>query len=120
MSPVKAGDRDRYPPDWPAISDRIRFGRAAGRCECSGECGRRHTGRCEAVHGRPHPVTGSQVVLTVAHLDHTPENCAEANLRAWCQACHLAYDAAQHAANAARRRAARRAEGMTPLWEAGQ
>lgn len=36
------------------------------------------------------------IVLTVAHLDHTPENCAPENLRAWCQRHHLAYDAHHH------------------------
>jgi len=32
------------------------------------------------------------VVLTVAHLDHTPEHCDDANLKAWCQRCHNTYD----------------------------
>ncbi len=41
-----------------------------------------------------------KIVLTIAHLDHTPENCADDNLRAWCQRHHLAYDQAHHAANA--------------------
>ena len=27
-----------------------------------------------------------RVVLTIAHLDHTPENCDDANLRAWSRA----------------------------------
>lgn len=52
--------------------------------------------RCEAEHDQPHPVTGSRVVLTVAHLDHQPENCADDNLKAMCQRCHLAYDADHH------------------------
>jgi 5-methylcytosine-specific restriction endonuclease McrA len=39
-----------------------------------------------------HPVTGSWVVLTVAHLDHQPENVDPNNLRAWCQRCHNTYD----------------------------
>ena len=30
--------------------------------------------------------------LTVAHLDHVPENCDRANLRAWCSVCHCRYD----------------------------
>lgn len=34
-----------------------------------------------------------KVVLTVAHLDHQPENCDPENLRAWCQRCHNVYDA---------------------------
>ena len=107
MSPVRASERCRYPADWPVISDRIRFGRAGGRCECAGECDRGHLGRCPAVHGQRHPVTGSRVVLTTAHLDRRPENCADANLRAMCQRCHLSYDAAQHAANRAATRASR-------------
>lgn len=36
------------------------------------------------------------IVLTVAHLDHQPENCSPGNLRAWCQRHHLAYDANHH------------------------
>lgn len=44
-----------------------------------------------------------RIVLTIAHLDHQPENCADDNLRAWCQRCHLAYDAQHHAATALRR-----------------
>lgn len=37
------------------------------------------------------------VVLTIAHLDHTPENCNDDNLRAWCQKCHNSYDAKHRA-----------------------
>lgn len=50
------------------------------------------------------------IVLTIAHLDHTPENCGDDNLRAWCQRHHLAYDAVQHAAT---RAATRRATART-------
>ena len=94
--PIRPEDRHRYPKDWPAISKRIRQGRSMGMCECDGECRTGHAGRCEAENRRPHPVTGSKVVLTVAHLDHTPENCDDSNLRAMCQRCHLAYDADHH------------------------
>ena len=45
-----------------------------------------------------------KVVLTVAHLDHTPENNDRDNLRALCQACHLAYDAPHKAAERRRRK----------------
>lgn len=34
-----------------------------------------------------------RIVLTVAHLDHQPENCADENLKALCQRCHNRYDA---------------------------
>lgn len=38
-----------------------------------------------------------RIVLTVAHLDHTPENCDPSNLKAMCQRCHLRYDRHHHA-----------------------
>lgn len=79
--PIRPENRARYPKDWPEISKRIRFGRAGGKCEW-----------CGAEHGKPHPETGSKVVLTVAHLDHSPENCEESNLAALCQKCHNSYD----------------------------
>lgn len=60
--------------------------------------------RCAAVHGEPHPVTDSDVVLTVAHLDHDPANNERSNLRAMCQRCHLAYDREHHAATRRKRK----------------
>ena len=115
--PIRASERARYPHNWRQISHRIRFVRAAGCCECVGQCGSHQPGRCAAVHGHPHPVTGSRVVLTTAHLDHTPENCDETNLAAMCQRCHLAYDAKQHAANASHTRALKAAAGLEPLFD---
>lgn len=104
--PIKAENRDRYPAHWPEISRHIRFERAGGRCECLGECGRGTHGnsRCPNTHGGHAYGTGSVVVLTVAHLDHTPENCDEANLKAMCQGCHLHYDKEHHAETAYRTR----------------
>jgi len=89
--PISPENKARYPKDWPEISRRIRFYRAGGQCEriINGE-------RCAARHGEPHPMTGSNVILTVAHLDHTPENCADDNLQAMCQRCHLRYDQHHH------------------------
>lgn len=107
--PIRPENRDRYPADWPEISRRIRHERAEGRCECDGRCGRPahrlDIGRCQAVNGQRSPLTGSRVVLTVAHLDHTPENCADDNLMAMCQGCHLSYDRDHHAETRARVRA---------------
>lgn len=51
------------------------------------------------------------VVLTVAHLDHQPENNNRANLVALCQKCHLNYDKDHHAQNAAKTRRAKLASG---------
>lgn len=105
--PIRPENRARYPKDWKAISERIRFGRAEGRCECDGECGVNHDGRCSAMHGEPHPITESIVVLTTAHLhDSAPENCADDNLKAMCQRCHLRLDIHIHKANALRTRTA--------------
>ncbi len=100
--PIRPENRGRYPDDWRAISFRIRTERAQGRCECRGECGRPAAhisadGRCWNRNGRLAFGTGSRVVLTVAHLDHTPEHCTDDNLRAMCQGCHLSYDRDHHA-----------------------
>ena len=61
----------------------------------------------EANPDEPKPLV---IVLTVAHLDHQPENCDPSNLRAWCQRHHLAYDHDHHRANA---QATRRARART-------
>jgi len=37
-----------------------------------------------------------KVVLTIAHLDHNPENNSDENLRALCQWCHLIHDKEHH------------------------
>ena len=36
------------------------------------------------------------IVLTVAHLNHRPEDCRDSNLKAMCQRCHLRYDRYHH------------------------
>lgn len=96
--PIKPENRKRYPADWKKISKRIRE-RAGNVCEGSPKYP-----DCRAVNGEPHPVTGSKVVLTTAHLNHKPEDCSDENLKAWCQRCHLTYDAEHHAANSRKTR----------------
>ena len=121
MSPIKAENKARYPKDWKAISARIRFERASSRCECEGECGRgTHAGRCPNIHGSPAYSTGSRVVLTTAHLNHTPEDCRDENLKAMCQGCHLHYDTEHHAETRALTRAAELDALMDPLFPATQ
>lgn len=105
--PIRRENRDKYPPDWKAISYRIRFERAGGRCECTGHCGLDHGGRCAAEHGKPHPTTGSIVVLTTMHLNHKPEDCRDEVLLAGCQQCHNRYDAPMRRAGRAARKAER-------------
>lgn len=111
--PIRPEQRARYPKDWRAISLEVR-GAAGWVCE-----GSPAYPDCRAVNREPHPVTGSIVVLTVAHLNHVPEDVGEPgnrpNLKAWCQRCHLAYDARHHATNAAATR--RRKAGVLDLFD---
>jgi len=111
-----------YPDDWFNISNFIRFERAQGQCECTGECGT-HEGRCEARHKEPHPITGTTVILTTAHLgtdtgdkydkmDVRPEN-----LKAMCQRCHLLFDLEDHIKHA---RVTRNENILTAHRDAGQ
>jgi len=115
-------DRSIYPDNWENISYWIRFVRAKGRCEGTPEFP-----DCQAIHGKPHPDTGSKVVLTTAHLgtpysDGTPGDKHDKmdvrpeNLAALCQRCHLNLDRDEHAKNAALTRIKRRIDsGQIPL-----
>ncbi len=116
--PISPENRCRYPTDWPEISAEIKR-RSGGCCECRGECGR-HYGRCHERQGEIAGTFRGTVILTVAHLDHQPENCTPWNLRAMCQRCHNRYDAKHRAQTRARRRAeAAAAAGQGQLPEAG-
>lgn len=101
--PVRPENRARYPANWAEIS-RATKERAGWRCECTGECGRHAGRRCVEAHGQAARFARGRVILTVAHLDHRPENCDRENLRAYCQGCHLRYDSAEHAATRRRTR----------------
>lgn len=127
--PISAENRARYPKDWPQIRARIQE-RAGNKCEqCgvpNGAVGGRN-GYGAFIPAEPLPDGGMpepglwamcddgkddfrlrlriiRIVCTTAHLDHTPENCSDDNLRFWCQKCHLAYDHEHHQHNAAETR----------------
>lgn len=132
--PIKPENKARYPVDWPQIRERIlaRAGNCCEKCKVpnrariargggddagtymldTGEVFDDQTGeRLGQIHMSDYEVARMvDVVLTIAHLDHTPENCADDNLRAWCQKCHLNYDSQHHRANA---QATRRAKSGT-------
>lgn len=103
--------RHLYPANWNAISKRIRFEVAGNRCQF-----------CGAENYQPHPVTGSKVILTVAHLDNDTTNNTDENLRALCQRCHNRHDidyrrANRAATNASKRQAVIEATGQQSLFE---
>ncbi len=79
--PIKPENRILYPKNWKEISKRVRYDLANNKCEI-----------CGVPNKTIHPVTGSKVVLTVAHLDQNPRNCKRYNLRAMCQRCHINFD----------------------------
>ena len=134
--PIRPENKARYPKDWDAISRSIRD-RAGNKCEDCGVPNYEYGGRapdgtwhkslplgekllrlewpqpgdyawCE---GRPEKLRIVRIVLTVAHLDHQPENCDPANLKAWCQRCHNRYDAAERRKGIKERARAKAASG---------
>lgn len=133
--PIKPENRGRYPVNWKEIRAEI-LKRAGDCCEQCKAPNRLMIARGEGPDAGTYITEDAEVyddadgthrgyarmsdytydrwirvVLTIAHLDHTPENCAPENLRAWCQRCHLRYDAKHHAENARRTRRERKAVG---------
>ena len=120
--PIRKENRRRYPADWNDIVARVRQ-RSGDRCEQCGvpnrvvrltypDCTDRHVA-LEAteeisVAVEQQGATRARIILTTAHLDHHPENCALDNLRHLCQRCHNRMDAARRHAGIAERRATAR------------
>lgn len=87
--PIRPENRDRYPKDWKTVIVPAVRERSGNVCE-----GSPAYPDCRARNGEPHPVTGSIVVLTVAHLEGAPLETRDlAQLMHWCQRCHNTYDA---------------------------
>ena len=85
--PIKPENKDRYPDNWAKIRSDI-LTRANNKCEV---CGINNYTLYKNKKGKI-----CKVVLTISHLDHTPENNDYSNLKAMCQKCHLAYDLKHH------------------------
>jgi len=103
---VRKEEKARYPANWKEIALEIKNG-CDWKCQACGK-------QCR----RPgEPFDTHRNTMSVAHLDHTPENCAPENLRGWCSKCHLQYDAKHHATNAAATR--RRKAGLANLFADG-
>jgi hypothetical protein len=112
--PIRPEMRGYYPSNWPEISRRVRFERAAGICQ---RCGRPHGVRVRCLpdgrwfdtsqlswrNGRSRHARGpdlveamqerqTRVILAAAHLDHNPRNNRTRNLKSLCQRCHMLHD----------------------------
>jgi len=90
--PIKPENKLRYPKNWKEISKDIRFNRAENKCEFCGIENYSFVDRTSREYSLPDEENAVRIVLTVAHLDHTPENCDYQNLKALCQKCHNNYD----------------------------
>lgn len=116
--PIRAAFRALYPSNWRALSQRVRFERAGGRCQ---GCGRPHLEDVQCLpdgrwfdptsltwrdrRGRPARwpdlidmvrMRRTRVVLAAAHLDNNPANNRLTNLRSLCQRCHMLHDRPFH------------------------
>lgn len=128
--------RELYPPNWPAISRRIRrmYGNMCARCDVPNGIvvarvggwwydvardtfrdpdGVRHdaadhTGMWDWSQARD-----VKIVLTVSHRDHDLSHNDDDNLLPLCQWCHLTHDRELHRRHAAET-IARRREGRQP------
>jgi len=118
--PIRPENKDRYPANWPEIRRQV-LDRAGNCCEICGVPNyavgyRNRWGQfveIENYEADPDYWDGNlalktvKIVLTIMHLDHTPENCALDNLKAACQHCHNNYDAPVRAAGKKQRRRTR-------------
>jgi hypothetical protein len=107
-------DWNRYPRNWKRVVRVIRR-RSRDLCEW-----------CGAENYAPHPITGSKVILTTAHLGepfamnadkHDKHDIRAENLAHLCQRCHLRHDIKEHVENARLTREAKRqlTEPLLPL-----
>jgi 5-methylcytosine-specific restriction endonuclease McrA len=119
--PIKPENKARYPKDWKQISARIKE-REGHKCKFCGLPNYKiimRIGDCVISISDAELVEAFdiaqrtqvqyrkvlqdmgyvRIVLTVAHLDHQPENNADENLAALCQRCHNRYDMPHRIAN---------------------
>ncbi len=102
--PIKPENKKLYPKNWKEIRQQI-LKRADNKCEFCGVPN--HIKGIRTFDGgflKQDATTYNfirtyypqakiiQIVLTIAHLDHNPQNNNPDNLRALCQKCHNNYD----------------------------
>lgn len=119
-------NRAKWKCEWCGVPNAQLGGRTAAGTWCkaqpTGTGGRGSSGFTWPAEGEDgwctHPKDGStirlrivRIVLTVAHLNHKPEDCADENLKAGCQRCHNIYDLPHRRAGIEERARAERAVG---------
>lgn len=130
--PIRPENRHRYPPEWNAIRADVRA-RSGDRCErcdvpnrayrITYEDGSEYAIEPNETDARGRPAFSAdrmlyietaeladdahvaRIVLTVAHLNHQPEDNRPENLAHLCQRCHNRHDAATRARGIRERRA---------------
>ena len=101
-------DRKLYPKDWKTIALIVKTDADWTCQECGRPCRRPGESLKELeyrVHEHPEAYkiknsprgelaifAAGRFQLSVAHLNHRPEDCRPENLRAWCNPCHGRYD----------------------------
>lgn len=136
--PIKPENKRRYPANWNEIRKRIldRAEHCCERCHINnyaeifrGQCD--DFGTFMTADGHVYDATtgfnlgwrarddycwhkSTRIVLTIAHLDHTPEHCEDENLQALCQRCHLLHDIDHH--NETRRKTMRERKAIGDLF----
>lgn len=141
--PILPENKGRYPANWKTEIRPAILKRAKNRCEQCGVLNHAVIARgggddagtyaygngclfCDRT-GRPLGVVrGSEydldrvikVILTIAHLDHQPENNDPSNLKAFCQLCHNRHDAEHR--KQTRRRRCRERNAIGDLFEQKQ
>lgn len=103
--PIKPENKKLYPKNWKQIREAI-LRRANNKCEfCGVENHAIGVRDNDGIFHKINPETSDEyyyveienlkkikIILTIAHLDHNPQNCNPNNLRALCQKCHNNYD----------------------------
>ena len=90
--PIKPENKNRYPDNWKEISEYIRFERANNKCEVCGLPNYSYVNSKTRELCLQDEDNAIRIILTVAHLNHIPEDCRYENLKAMCQKCHNNYD----------------------------
>ena len=85
--PISPENKKLYPANWKELVAQ-RKAEVGDKCEM-----------CDAENHKLHPITGSRVVLTLAHLTHDPTKNKPWQLILLCQRCHNRLDKRWRAKN---------------------